>query len=195
MKNVKTILAFWVLATIAHANANSLAEIGSAEALNGKVLYSTGKLIVDGDGGAAINPIKGGSIKKSKDMQSLTPSLNACRNGTAKVSVNLESMGDVENIAFFTNTSLGSKGNVNVAVVRIKKADDANDTFNFKPIEIRVYDGEEIIAKARIEDGIFPCALVVGSFIPKRDDQQLALSWISPGGSGYTAGVTVYSLQ
>lgn len=87
-----------------------------------------------------------------------------------------------KDLALYKKATLGTAGTqIAIALVELPVANvPEHDIFNYKPLELRVYDGSKVIAKKEIEEGVYPCALVVDEFSTKGVNQ-VAFAWVSVG--------------
>jgi hypothetical protein len=170
--------------------AAALVRSGSADALDGRIVHAKGAVVaVAGD--AAWSPL---APKKSIAVppgETIADDPAACRE--AKVDAGAIALGDGETAAAIATGRVGSLADATVVLVRGKRADDI---FGYAPMSVRVYSGKDHILRAETDVDVvaYPCALVLDD-VDGKPGNEISVAWISLGGSGYTAGVTVFSLR
>ncbi len=188
MKRILFLVVFnlFIIAS-ATANIHSLNVVGEAEALKGKILVSKGSILAVNETGA-LSPFK--TQTSTVVGTNLISDIQKCKTLNVKADLPLEKG---ENIAVLKKGDFGSVKNATIAVVKlVSEMEIENDGFDYRPLEIRVYDGKNLITKTKLDFDAYPCALVLDQYTNK--ENQLAFAWVSVG-NGYTTGVTVFNLK
>jgi len=168
----------------------ALTATARADAHDGRVIHAHGAVLATAEG-KAYSPYAPDKPVAEPPGETLADDPLECREREVKDPG--VPLGDGETVAAIERGAAGPLKEATVVLVRGKREDDL---FGYAPMTVRVYEGKEKRAELEVDVTAYPCALVLDDLDGKPDNgNEIAVAWISLGGSGHTAGVSILTLR